>query len=91
MELSNVASERAVLAGICSYGIDCYLDVEAFLEDGTFTVDFNKVMYKCIKHTINKVDKIDFVSLLSAATDLSLGDTPRRFADYSSLAIFRIP
>lgn len=74
MELSNVASERAVLAGICSYGIDCYLDVEAFLEDGTFTVDFNKVMYKCIKHTINKVDKIDFVSLLSAATDLSLGD-----------------
>lgn len=74
MELSNVASERAVLAGICSYGIDCYLDVEAFLEEETFTVDFNKVMYKCIKHTINKVDKIDFVSLLSAATDLSLGD-----------------
>lgn len=74
MDLSNVASERAVLAGICSYGVDCYLDTEAFLEEATFTVDFNKVMYKCIKHIINKSDRVDFVSLLSAATDLSLGD-----------------
>jgi replicative DNA helicase len=74
MDLSNVASERAVLAGICSHGVDCYLDTEAFLEEGTFTVDFNKVMYKCIKHIINKSDRVDFVSLLSAATDLSLGD-----------------
>ena len=74
MDLSNVASERAVLAGICSHGVDCYLDTEAFLEEATFTVDFNKVMYKCIKHIVNKSDRVDFVSLLSAATDLSLGD-----------------
>jgi replicative DNA helicase len=74
VELTNVASERAVLAGICTYGIDCYLDVEAFLEEGTFTVDFNKVLYKCITHIVHKVNKIDFVSLLSAATDISLGE-----------------
>jgi len=74
VELTNVASERAVLAGICAYGIDCYLDVEAFLEEGTFTVDFNKVLYKCITHIVHRVDKIDFVSLLSAATDMSLGE-----------------
>ncbi len=74
MELTNVASERAVLAGICTYGIDCYLDVEAFLEEATFTIDFNKVMFKCLKHIINKADKPDFVGLISAATDLSLGE-----------------
>lgn len=74
MELTNVASERAVLAGICAYGIDCYLDVEAFLEEGTFTVDFNKVLYKCVKHIVHNTEKIDFVSLLSAATDMSLGE-----------------
>lgn len=74
MELTNVASERAVLAGICTHGIDCYLDVEAFLEEATFTIDFNKVMFKCLKHIINKADKPDFVGLISAATDLSLGE-----------------
>jgi replicative DNA helicase len=78
MELSNVASERAVLAGICAHGPDCYLDVEPFLEEGTFTVDFNKVMYKCIKEIINTSDRVDFVSLLSAATDLSLGEYVNR-------------
>ena len=74
MELTNIASERAVLAGICRHGVDCYLDIEPFVEENTFTVDYNKVMFKCIRHIINKVDKVEFVSLLSAATDLSLGE-----------------
>jgi replicative DNA helicase len=74
LDLTNIASERAVLAGICTYGADCYLDVEGFLEEATFTVDFNKVIYKCLKEIVHNVEKIDLVDIVSAATDWSLGE-----------------
>lgn len=70
---TNVVSERIVLAGICNYGIDCYLDVEPFLEEKTFTLDYNKVLWKCIKQVVHKY-KPDFSNLIAAAHDLSLGD-----------------
>jgi replicative DNA helicase len=73
-ELVNIASERAVLAGICRYGLDCYLDIEALLEEDTFSVDYNKVLYKCVKDILSKSDKVDFVSVLSAGHALSLGE-----------------
>jgi replicative DNA helicase len=73
VELTNIASERIVLAGICTYGLDCYLDVEPFLEENTFTVDYNKVLYKCLQGIVHK-HKPDFVSIISAATDISLGE-----------------
>ena len=47
--LKNVASEMAVLAGIMRYGIDSYVEVENLLEDNTFTVDMNKVIFKCLQ------------------------------------------
>lgn len=74
MELCNVASERAVLAGICRYGNECYLDIEALLDEETFSVDYNKVLYKCVKHTLKTSDTIDFVSIISAGQSLSLSE-----------------
>lgn len=72
MELGNVAAERAVLSGICNFGKEAYLDVEYLLEEDTFTVDHNKVLYKCLTNLISKVEKVDFVGILSSANDLGL-------------------
>lgn len=72
MELGNVAAERAVLSGICNFGKEAYLDVEYLLEEETFTVDHNKVLYKCLTNIISKVEKVDFVGILSSAHDLGL-------------------
>ncbi|MFI5404938.1 MAG: DnaB-like helicase C-terminal domain-containing protein [Nitrososphaerales archaeon] len=71
-ELSNVASERAVLAGIAKYGIDAYADVESLLEEQTFTVEMNKIIYKCLQNSLKTSNTIDFSSILSSANDLKL-------------------
>lgn len=75
--LTNIVSERIVLAGICSYGLDCYLDVEPFLEEKTFTVDYNKILYQCIKNVVHKY-KPDFTNIIASAHDLSLGEIASR-------------
>lgn len=73
-ELKNIASERAVLAGICHYGTECLIEVDPFLEEDTFTIDNNKVLYKCLKQLCKKQDKPDFVGILSSANDLGLSE-----------------
>jgi replicative DNA helicase len=72
MDLSNVASERAVLAGISSYGLDCLVDIDSLVDEETFTVDHNKVLYQCLKSLAPKGKKIQFVDILSESKALGL-------------------
>lgn len=70
--LANLASERAVLSGICRYGIDSYVEVSPIVEENTFTLNINKIIYKCVSHVLKTSSSIDFSSILSAAHELNL-------------------
>ena len=74
MSLSNMAAERAVLAGLCKYGSDIYLDICDYVKDGSFHENNNKMVYKCIEHLCKDKDniKIDLPSIQSAAKELNL-------------------
>lgn len=72
--LGNIASERAVLAGICHYGSEVYAEVEFLLNEETFTVGNNKVIFKCISNLLKKSKSVDFSSILSAAQDEGLSE-----------------
>jgi replicative DNA helicase len=74
MALCDTAAERAVLAGICSYEDEAYLEISDLISESSFTVDSNAVVYKCIKHIYEKNDslKIDIPSIYSAASELGL-------------------
>lgn len=72
--LSNVASERAVLAGLCSYGQDCLFDIEGVVNEESFSVDHNQVLYRCLRHLLKTSNSISFVDILSASKDLNVFD-----------------
>lgn len=73
MILSDPAAERAVLAGICAYGDSAYLDVADIIQESTFTIDSNSVIFKCVKHLCeNNIPKIDIASIYSASQELGL-------------------
>jgi len=46
MVLSDTSAERAVLAGVCQYGDDAYLDIADIVQDTSFTVDSNKIIFQ---------------------------------------------
>ena len=48
MILCDVSSERAVLGGIIRYGENAYLDIADIIQEKTFTVDSNQIIYRCI-------------------------------------------
>lgn len=73
MILSDPAAERAVLASICQYGEEAYFDIADILQDSTFTIDSNAIIYKCLKQLCERNQKtIDIASIYSIAQELGL-------------------
>ena len=69
--LSDPTVERIVLAGIYSFGQDCYLDISDLLSVESFTDKTNQALYKCFKHLLEEkgISTLDESSLYSAAND----------------------
>ncbi|NBQ16783.1 hypothetical protein EBU24_00505 [bacterium] len=73
MILCDPAAERAVLAGICTYGDSAYLDVADILQDSSFTIDSNAIIFKCLRTLCERQQtKIDIASIYSVAQELEL-------------------
>jgi replicative DNA helicase len=76
--LKNIASERAVLAGIVQHGIDCFVDVEILIDEETFTLNHNKILFKCVVDALSKNESIGFPDILSSAKSLDLNEYVER-------------
>lgn len=75
--MSDVASERAVLAGIFTYGREAYLDVAPIVTVNTFTLDSNQAIYKCMSHyfdTHHDAEVLDYPSILSSAKSIGVAE-----------------
>jgi replicative DNA helicase len=74
MILSDPAAERAVLSGIIQYGNESYLDVVDIIQEATFSVDSNTIIYKCLKRLfeIQEIKTVDIASIYSVAQELNL-------------------
>lgn len=70
--LSDPASERAVLAGICQYGASAYYDVADMLQESTFNTEPNNLIFRCLVHLIRKDDniKVDIPMIHDAAREM---------------------
>lgn len=74
MILCDPAAERAVLAGICNYGENAYLDIADIVQETSFTVDSNSIIFKCLKTLFDNEhkSKIDIASIYSVAQELGV-------------------
>ena len=70
--LNDSAAERAVLAGIYKYGEDAYLDVADILQESSFTIDSNSIIFSCLKHLCEnqRSKNIDIASIYSVSQEL---------------------
>jgi replicative DNA helicase len=93
VKLTDIGSERAVLAGILQHGIDGYVIVSNLITNETFGHSNNQILYKCVEKVISNDQKVDIPSILSAASQLNLSDsinTPQEIKYIKSLFDFPI-
>lgn len=71
--LSDKGSERAVLAGICKFGIEGFYEVCDIITNDCFVDIKNQLIYRCIENVFESGTKtIDVPLLFSAANSLKL-------------------
>lgn len=69
--LGDKGCERAVLAGICQYGIEGFLEVSDIITTGVFTDIKNQLIYHCLEHVFVMDRKtVDIPGIFSAANSL---------------------
>lgn len=54
--LEDVAAERAVLAGLCQYGIDVLLDID-YIDTDYFVDDKNQIIFNCVKKALKDTQR----------------------------------
>jgi replicative DNA helicase len=74
MEMSDPGAERAVLAGLFTYGIDAYIEVSEIVDYQTFGTQNNQIIYKCIEKILQSESEVDLPAILSAAQQLNFSD-----------------
>jgi len=90
-KLQDLASERAVLAGLCQYGLDYYLDVD-FINSEDFTDDINKLLFDCIYKTVSENNKVELSAILSAANSLGVSEVLNTKEEISFIrSLFNFP
>jgi len=74
MILADPSAERAVLSGIYKYGDEVYLEISDILNESSFTIDSNKLIFNCLKKLYEKQESVDIASILSAAQELGIAN-----------------
>jgi len=74
-KLSDIGSERAVLAGLMQYGIDAYVTISDIVTQDTFMHLNNQILFKCIEKIILNDQTVDIPSILSASEQLDLHES----------------
>lgn len=90
-KLEDLASERAVLAALCQYGLDCYLEID-FVDADHFTSDMNQLLYHCIYKSVSENSKVELASILSAANSLGVSESINNKEEMSFIrSLFNFP
>jgi replicative DNA helicase len=89
--LEDLASERAVLAALCQYGLDCYLEID-FVDADHFTDDMNQLLFHCIHKSVSENTKVELSSILSAANSLGVHESINNKQEMSFIrSLFNFP
>ncbi len=94
MDLSDSPAERAILAGLCQFNSNVYLDITDILQETTFTDDINSALFRCVKHVLEKDDeaRLDIALLQSVANEIGLSYIFKQKQDYKYIqALFTFP
>jgi len=72
--LCDPSAERAVLAGICKYGENAFLDIADIVQESAFTIDSNAIIFRCLKNICEKEHRptIDIASIYSSGQELDV-------------------
>lgn len=75
VKLTDIGSERAVLAGLMQHGMDAYVTISDIINQDSFGHINNQILYKCMERILSNNQSIDIPSILSVSEQLNLSES----------------
>lgn len=89
--LENLPVERAVLAGICQYGLEIYVELD-FIQSDYFSHELNQIIYSCLQDIISNNQNIEYLTIFSAAQKLGVYELINKATEMSFIrSLFNFP
>ena len=89
--LENLPVERAVLAGICQYGLEIYVELD-FLQPEYFSHEINQIIFTCLQDIVNSNQNIELSSLFATANKLGVYELINKTTELSFIrSLFNFP
>lgn len=90
-DLSNLPVERAVLAGICQFGLEIYVELD-FIQPDYFSHELNQVIYSCLQDIIASNQNIECLSIFATAQKLGVFELINKNTEMSFIrSLFNFP
>lgn len=89
--LENLPTERAVLAGICQYGLEVYVELD-FIQPDHFSHELNQIIYSCLQDIISNNQNIEYLTIFSTAQKLGVYELINKATEMSFIrSLFNFP
>jgi replicative DNA helicase len=89
--LENLPVERAVLAGICQYGLEVYVELD-FIDPDYFSHEINQVIFSCLQDIVNSNQNIEYLTIFSTAQKLGVYELINKTTEMSFIrSLFNFP
>lgn len=85
---TNIAAERAVLAGLCQHGGSTYTDISEFLTTDCFTKNINQNIYKCLSEIFKTIETVDYPTIVVKSKELGLSSLDEQTNQDYIIALF---
>lgn len=90
--LTNLGIERAVLASLCQFGEEVYIELKELIETDSFSHELNQIIFGCIEDIIGSNKKVEYLTILESADKLGVYELISKDSEMKFIrSLFKFP
>lgn len=90
--LTNHGVERAVLAALCQYGEEIYVELKDLITVDAFNHELNQIVFGCIEDIIGSNKKVEYITILESADKLGVYELISKDSEMKFIrSLFKFP
>ena len=90
--LTNHGVERAVLAALCQFGEEIYVELKDLITVDCFNHELNQIVFGCIEDILGSNKKVEYITILEAADKLGVYELISKDSEMKFIrSLFKFP
>ena len=90
--LTNSGVERAVLAALCQFGEEIYVELRDLISTDSFNDETNQILFGCMEEILKAGKKVEYITILESAEKLGVYELISKDSEMKFIrSLFKMP